>query len=116
MPQLSYAVSHLQQQVEQATVSDLVHANNVLNMAKKSVQQGHRQKNLDWGPDLIWEVQHSHPKEKPRRIPKDLGFAAIHDASFMGQPKEGSQSAYCLMLCSTKLYEGKVRTHLIDWG
>ena len=34
----------------------------------------------------------------------------------MGQPNEGSQYAYCLMLCSTKLYEGKAVTHLLDWG
>ena len=46
----------------------------------------------------------------------NIGLAAVHDASFMGQPKEGSQSAYCLMLCSTKMYEGKARTHLLDWG
>ena len=77
---------------------------------------GQKLKFLDLGPDFTWEAQHSHPKVKPRRVPTDLGFAAIRDASFMGQPKEGSQSAYCLMLCSTKLYEGKARAHLIDLG
>ena len=38
MPQLAYSVSDLQQKVSQATVGDLVHANNVLNMAKKNVE------------------------------------------------------------------------------
>merc|ERR1712012_1002763 len=33
MPQLAYSVSDLQQKVSQATVGDLVHANNVLNLA-----------------------------------------------------------------------------------
>ena len=91
MPQLSYAVSDLQQKVEQATVADLAHANNVLSMALRSVQQEQKLKLLDTGSELTWEVHHSHPKAKPRRIPTDLGFAAVHDASFMGQQKEGSQ-------------------------
>ena len=102
MPQLAYAVSDLQQNVEQATVGDLVHANNVLNTAWRSVQQGQKLRFLDLGPDLTWEVQHSHPKAKPRRIPTDLGFAAIHDASFMGQPK--GRFAECLLL-NVMLYE-----------
>ena len=40
----------------------------------------------------------------------------MHDASFMQQLNGGSQSAYCLMLCDTAMYEGKARTHLLDWG
>ena len=40
MPQLAYSVSDLQQKVSQATVGDLVHANNVLNLAKKNVEDG----------------------------------------------------------------------------
>ena len=45
-----------------------------------------------------------------------IGFGAIHDASFMGQPRDGSQQAYALMLAPTQLYEGKALTHLSDWG
>ena len=122
MPQLCYAVSDLQQKVAQATISDLAHANNVLHSAKRSVQQGQKLKFVDLGPDCRMEIQHSYRKHKPqnRRVTEDsqakLGFAAVHDASFMGQPKEGSQSAYCLMLCSPRMYEGKALTHLLDWG
>ena len=65
-------------------------------------------------------MEHSYRTQnktrKLNKLPTGLGMAAVHDASFMGQPKEGSQSAYCLMLCSTDLYEGKARTHLLDWG
>ena len=47
---------------------------------------------------------------------KQLGLAAVHDASFMGQPREGSQQAYCIMLTTTELYDGRALTHLLDWG
>ena len=126
MPQLAYSVSDLQQKVAQATVGDLVHANNVLNAAKRQVAQGQKLNFKDLGPDVLRvDVQHSmkHIKTAKKKFSPftrlnfpNLGMAAVHDASFMGQPKEGSQSAYCLMLCSTKLYEGKARTHLLDWG
>jgi hypothetical protein len=43
-------------------------------------------------------------------------MASVHDASFMGQPGECSQAAYFMMLCSTDLYEGRAKTHLLDWG
>ena len=46
----------------------------------------------------------------------NVGLGAVHDASFMQQLNGGSQSAYCLMLCDTAMYEGKARTHLLDWG
>ena len=119
MPQLAYAVSDLQQKVAKATVGDLVHANNVLNVAKRSVQQNQKLNFRDIGETPRMELQHSHrptKKSKPGRLVKGLGMAAVHDASFMGQPNDGSQSAYCLMLCSTKMYEGKAKTHLLDWG
>ena len=64
------------------------------------------------------EMQHSHDP-RPEQTPKKeraIGFGAIHDASFMGQPRDGSQQAYALMLAPTQLYEGKALTHLIDWG
>ena len=43
-------------------------------------------------------------------------MAAVHDAGFMGQPGEGSQEGYCVMLTSEDLYEGQAITHLLDWG
>ena len=120
MPQIAYAVSDLQQKVAQAEVNDLVHANNVLFAAKRHAKQGQKLLFQDLGPDVRLEVQHSGGKRskftKTKLAYPNLGLAAVHDASFMGQPGEGSQSAYCLVLCSTKLYEGKARTHLLDWG
>ena len=121
MPQISYDVSDLQQKVAESTVGDLVHANNVMNAAKRQAHQGQKILFQQLGEDVRLEVQHSDKtrdkaRGKIKRLPVGLGMAAVHDASFMGQPKEGSQSAYCLMLCSTKLYEGKARTHLLDWG
>ena len=108
----------------QATVGDLVHANNVLNMAKRNVAQGQKLVFADLGPNTRLDLQHSlvhdhKTKRKPGSIRlkfPELGLAAVHDASFMGQPNEGSQYAYCLMLCSTDLYEGKTKTQLLEWG
>ena len=121
MPQLAYNVSDLQQKVAQATVGDLVHANNVLNLAKKNAQDGQKLIFADLGDDVTLQLQHSCKRKSKadrslRKLTSKLGMAAVHDASFMGQPGEGSQSAYCLMLCSTNLYEGVAKTHLIDWG
>ena len=121
MPQLAYAVSDLQQRVAEAKIGDLVHANNVLHGAMRNVQMGQKLKFLPLGDDVRLELHHSDTTRKGqsrkyRRLPANLGLAAVHDASFMQQPKEGSQAAYCLMLCSTKMYEGRARTHLLDWG
>ena len=132
MPQLSYLVSDLQQKVAIATVKDLVHANYVLRKAKHwALVDKQKLVFRDLGPNVTMSWEHSMPKKKNKenRGPNTyksltkqmhnqggLGMAAVHDASFMQQPKDGSQSAYCLMLCSTDLYEGKARTHLLDWG
>ena len=130
MPQLCYLVSDLQQKVAISTVGDLVHANNVLNQAKRWALQNKQCLSFkDLGPNACNNVRldtyHSYqaPKKKKQRMPfpasllqQNLGLAAVHDASFMGQPNDGSQSAYCLMLCSTQMYEGRARTHLLDWG
>jgi hypothetical protein len=45
-----------------------------------------------------------------------VGVAAVHDASFMQQTREGSQQGYAIMLGSTDLYDGAAVTHLLDWG
>ena len=118
MPQLAYSVSDLQQKVSEATVGDLVHVNNILNLAKKNVDDGQTLRFPILPDQVRMEVQHSH-EMKPEKTPKKeraIGFGAIHDASFMGQPRDGSQQAYALMLAPTQLYEGKTVTHLIDWG
>ena len=130
MPQLSYSVSDLQQRVATATVGDLMRANNVLNSAKRDVSRGQKLHFKDLGQQdhVRWDVQHSHKSSRSKTsgaswkhtsvncLPKALGMSAVHDASSMGQLGEGSQSAYCIMLSSTQLYEGKARTHLLDWN
>jgi len=129
MPQLAYNVSDLQQKVSEATIGDLIHANNVLNGAKRNAQMKQKLIFGDLGEDFGMHVHHAYnPSDSKKSKPKgkgkgrvqtklyDLGLAAVHDASFMGQPREGSQQAYALMLCSTKLFEGKSKTHLIDWS
>ena len=100
MPQLAYSVSDLQQKVSQATVGDLVHANNVLNLAKKNVEDGQVLRFPVLPEDIRMELQHSHDP-RPEKTPKKeraIGFGAIHDASFMGQPRDGSQQACALMI------------------
>ena len=118
MPQLAYSVSDLQQKVSQATVGDLVHANNVLNLAKKNVEEGQTLRSPVLPEDIRMELQHSHDPRPEQTLKKEraIGFGAIHDASFMGQPRDGSQQAYALMLAPTQLYEGKALTHLMGWG
>ena len=59
MPQLAYAVSDLQQKVAEATVGDLVHANNVLNAAKRQADQGQKLHFKDLGPEIRMDVKHS---------------------------------------------------------
>ena len=45
-----------------------------------------------------------------------LGVAAVHDASFMQQPNEGSQYGYMLLLGPTSMYENSKKCHLLDWS
>ena len=45
-----------------------------------------------------------------------LGLGAIHDASFMQQPGEGSQFGYAIMLAPVTLYDEPTVTHLLDWN
>lgn len=97
-PKIAYSVSDLQQKVDIAKVGDLVHAHNILNLAKKLVENGHRLKFLHLPTD------------------EEIGMTANHVASFMGQPNEASQQAHAILLSTTKIYEGKTATHLIDWG
>ena len=46
---------------------------------------------------------------------KKLGLAAVHDASFAGQPDHNSQGGYVIMLGDTSLYNELATTHLIEW-
>ena len=70
------------------------------------------QKKYAWNYNILMILDERRLLKQERAV----GFGAIHDASFMGQPRDGSQQAYALMLAPTQLYEGKALTHLIDWG
>jgi hypothetical protein len=52
-------------------------------------------------------------QDDPKR---SLGLGVVSDASFMGQPNEGSQFGYCILLGSTQLYDGEAKTHMLDWS
>ena len=69
MPQLAYSVSDLQQKVSQATVGDLVHANNVLNLAKKNVEDGQVLRFPVLPEEIRMELQHSHDP-RPEKTPE----------------------------------------------
>ena len=53
-------------------------------------------------------------KKQSERFRK-LGLAAVHDASFAGQPDYGSQGGYVIMLGDANLYNELATTHLVDW-
>ena len=122
MPQLAYAVSDLQQKTSIATIHDLSHANNVLGFAKKWAEVDKQKlRFLPFKGDVNLNLTYSErdPKSKAKKFAerrKKLGLGAIHDASFMQQPNEGSQYGYCIMLAPTELYDGPTVTHLLDWS
>ena len=70
-------------------------------------------KRLQRDPDALDDDYAQLDPPKPQ---SGLGVAAVHDASFMQQPREGSQQGYAVMIGSTDLYDGSAVTHLIDWG
>lgn len=45
-----------------------------------------------------------------------LGMAIVFGAPFMGQPNEASQQAYAIRFATTLIFDGRARTHLLDWG
>lgn len=112
MPQLSYSVSDLQQEVDIATVGDLIHANHVRNLAKKGLAEGHRLKLLHPHSTLYLNLALTHA-HKTRNLVVDtsdkylhLGMAAVHAASFMGQPDEASTQAYVILLSAPCIRDG----------
>jgi hypothetical protein len=120
MPELCYAVSDLQQKTAIATVHDLCHCNNVLNFAKKwALIDKQKLVFRPFSGDCALKCVASgeKPKKNQDRLNKlkKLGIGAVHDASFMGQPGEGSQFGYAIMLAPTDLYDGPTTTHLLDW-
>ena len=73
---LAYEVSDLQQKVTEATVGNLVHANKVLSLAKRCVQQDQKLRFLDLGIDCRLGLQHGHSKSRRPLEDDELGFAA----------------------------------------
>ena len=122
MPQLSYAVSDLQQKTQIATVHDLCHANNILALAKRWAELDKQQLvfrpfNGDVSVNcVVKELDKSSRKKKQIERKQAIGLGAVHDAAFMQQPQEGSQAGYLIMLAPVGLYDGPVVTHLLDWN
>ena len=54
-------------------------------------------------------------RKKQQDRNKKLGLAAVHDASFGGQPDYGTQAGYMIMLGDTALYNEPDTAHLIEW-
>ena len=109
MPQLSYAVSDLQQRTAVATVHDLSHANNILALAKRWAELDKQQLVLRPSEGdvcvncVIKEFDKSSRKKKQTERKQALGLGAVHDAAFMQQPQEGSQAGYLIMLAPVGL-------------
>ena len=102
MPQLAYAVSDLQQRASCATIHDLVHANNVLSLAKKWAESDSQKlvfRPFSGDVALNAVVKEGNGKSKHRRNLvrlRRIGVGAVHDASFMQQPDSGSQYGYLI--------------------
>ena len=121
MPQLAYSVSDLQQKTSCATVHDLSHANNVLKLAKQWAEND--KQTLQFKPfkgdvslGCVVTRERLNKKQRDDDRKTRLGIGAIHDASFMQQPGEGSQYGYAIMLAPVTLFEEPTVTHLLDWN
>lgn len=120
MPQLSYSVSDLHQNVETATVCYLIHAHNVLCLARQLVDTGHKLHVLHLDNELDLGVSLTE-QNKTRLAHRDtqhiqMGMAIAHDASFMDQAGESSQQAYAFLLATKIFVDGKAKARLLDWG
>ena len=89
MPQLAYSVSDLQQKTNQATIHDLMHANNVLRLAQKLALQDKQKlifRPLLFGSKVNLTLHHSKGEKQKWSENKsgiEVGLAAIADASLM---------------------------------
>lgn len=115
-------MSGLRQKVEITTVSELIHANHVLNLAKKDIAEGHRLKCFHLESKLYLNLSLTDTS-KTRHDAVDisenyrlLGMAAVHDARFMGQPNEAAQPAHVIRVSTQDIFDGRARTHLLDGG
>jgi hypothetical protein len=120
MPQLSFHVSDLQQKTKSATIHELVHANRVLDWAQQWVNRDKVKLRFlplkgDVNVNLVYTEQQDSRYQRQQARMQKLGLAAIHDASWGGQPDMGSQMGYAIMLGSTQLYDGPTVTHLLEW-
>ena len=69
-------------------------------------------------PKIFWTLSDRKKKSAMSRSHShsSLGVSAVHDASFMQQPNEGSQYAYLLLLGPTSMYDKPCKCHLLDWS
>ena len=66
--------------------------------------------------DVVYSERENNRRQvKQNERMKKLGLAAVHDASFAGQPDHGSQGGYIILLGDTVLYDELACTHLIEW-
>ena len=67
--------------------------------------------------DMIYTEHQPHSrKNKQLERKRRLGSAAVHDASFAGQPDNSSQAGFMVLLGDTALYNEPAITHLIEWN
>ena len=102
MPQLAYSVSDLQQKVSQATAGDLVHANNVLNLAKKNVEDGQVLRFPVLPEEIRMELQHSHDPRPEKTLKKGESdwFWCNTRCFIYGTAKRWFSTSLCLDACS----------------
>ena len=100
MPELCFDVSDLQQRAENLKIEQIARANMVLRNAK-SLAEEHV---MSYKVGVVNDVS-------------ELTVLGISDASFAGQPKEGSQTGYIILATSAKDYRSRKGCGLmIDWG
>lgn len=105
---MDYAVVYRQHRVDITTMGDLIHATNRLIFAAP-VEERHRLRRLHLEHELPRNVGitenavHNASKAEYPSVARRLDMAAVHDASFVGQPAESSQHACALLLPTTRL-------------
>lgn len=103
-----------------ATKSDLIHANNVLGLAKTFVNAGHTLQFLQLDNDMCLGVSLMEKTKMRKAVggfqDVSLGIATVHDASCLGQPNEAYPHAYTSLLATKTICDGKAKTDLLDGG
>lgn len=107
LPPLAYAVSCLQQKLDDATIGQLRHANTGLSTAKGSLGEGHLPRcrhvgqhnilNLDISATHIYDT---HAHTPPNNTHNHLGIAAVPGALCLRNPAGSPHQVYALCVLS----------------